>query len=272
MSTVIKSSILELQETLGAWRQQGQAIAFVPTMGGLHQGHLSLIKIAKENSDRVVVSIFVNPMQFAENEDFGEYPRTLGDDLSLLKELQVDCVFTPTAEMIYPDGLGLTIDVGKVGQILCGKTRPHFFNGVTQVVQRLFDIIEPDVAVFGQKDCQQLSIIKQFTSGVKILSGAIVREADGLAMSTRNQYLSVDERQIAPQLYRTLSQLHQGKLDLYMAKKQLQQYFKLDYLEILDANTLKQITDNTSKIAILCAVFLGSTRLIDNIIFRRENV
>ncbi|WXU00804.1 MAG: Pantothenate synthetase [Catillopecten margaritatus gill symbiont] len=261
-----------LQTTLNHWKNKGEKIAFVPTMGGLHQGHLSLIEIAKANADRVVVSIFVNPTQFAENEDFGDYPRTLERDLSLLEGLQVDCIFIPDAEMIYPDGLSSSVDVGEVGQILCGKTRPHFFNGVAQVVQRLFDIVRPDIAVFGQKDYQQLHIIQQRTSGIEILSGAIVREADGLAMSTRNQYLSAEERAVSTQLHKTLTQLQQGKLDLDGAKNQLQSYFKLDYLEMLDANTLKQITDNTSKIAILCAVFLGTTRLIDNIIFRREDV
>ncbi|SMN13930.1 Pantoate--beta-alanine ligase [Bathymodiolus heckerae thiotrophic gill symbiont] len=256
------------------WQNKGEKIAFVPTMGGLHQGHLSLIELAREKADRVVVSIFVNPTQFSEREDFADYPRTMVADLALLEKQKVDCVFTPNTEMIYPHGMDLKFDVGEIGQILCGKSRPHFFNGVVQVVERLFEMIRPAVAVFGQKDYQQLHIIKQFislgtTSKIEIIAGKIVREADGLAMSTRNQYLSVDERNIAPQLYKTLHQLRQGELDRKSASKQLQRYFKLDYLEILDANTLKQITDNTSKIAILCAVFLGSTRLIDNIIFKR---
>lgn len=261
----IINSVSEMQK----WQKKGKTIAFVATMGGLHEGHLSLVKLAQQKADRVVVSIFVNPMQFAAHEDFEDYPRILDSDLSLLKDLQVDCVFTPDTKTIYPNGLASTVDVGEIGQILCGKTRPHFFNGGVQVVRRLFDIIQPDISVFGQKDYQQLRIIKQFTSGVKILSGVIVREDNGLAMSTRNQYLSTDERKISGQLHKTLSQLQRGELDLESAKNQLQQAFKLDYLEMLDANTLKQITDNTSKIAILCAVFLGSTRLIDNIIFTK---
>lgn len=263
-------TIIDLQAQLNIWQGKSKSIAFVPTMGGLHQGHLSLIEIAKQNADKVVTSIFVNPTQFVAHEDFDDYPRTLDNDLSLLEERQVDYVFTPNTQIIYPDGLDSSVDVGELGQVLCGKTRPHFFNGVVQVVQRLFDIVQPNIAVFGQKDYQQLSIIKQFTTGVKILSGVIVREDDGLAMSTRNQYLSVDERKVAVQLYKTLNQLQQRKLDLKLATEQLQQHFKLDYLEMLDANTLKQITDNTSKIAILCAVFLNSTRLIDNIIFNRR--
>ncbi|MBA5249081.1 MAG: pantoate--beta-alanine ligase [Gammaproteobacteria bacterium] len=259
--------IISSVSVMKKWTEKAGSIAFVPTMGGLHQGHLSLIKLAKESADRAVVSVFVNPTQFAENEDFGDYPRTMDADLALLSGLGVDCVFVPEVEMVYPDGLGGEVDVGEIGQILCGKTRPHFFNGVIQVVRRLFEIVRPDVAVFGRKDYQQLHIIRQFTAGVEIISGGIVREGDGLAMSTRNQYLSVDERKVAVQLYQTLSQLQRGELDRQSAMGQLQVYFRLDYLEVLDANTLRKITDNTSKIAILCAVFLGSTRLIDNIIF-----
>ncbi len=268
----IFNTIPELQTTLNHWRDKGEKIAFVPTMGGLHQGHLSLIEIAKQKADRVVVSVFVNPTQFAEREDFGTYPRTMEEDLALLEAQGVDCVFTPSAEAIYPDGMTLDVDVGAIGQILCGQTRPHFFNGVVQVVRRLFEIVRPDVAVFGRKDYQQLHIIRRFTSGVEIVSGEIVRETDGLAMSTRNQYLSKGERKIAPQLHKILGQIERRELGVKSAAEQLQRYFKLDYLELLDANTLKKITDNTSKIAILCAVFLGPTRLIDNIIFRRENV
>ncbi|CAC9537314.1 Pantoate--beta-alanine ligase (EC 6.3.2.1) [uncultured Gammaproteobacteria bacterium] len=263
------NTITNLQSTLDDWRSKDQSIAFVPTMGGLHAGHLSLVTQASQAADKVVVSIFVNPAQFGEGEDFGDYPRTLEGDLSLLKELQVDCAFTPSIETIYPNGVHFGVEVGEIGQILCGKTRPHFFTGVVQVVGRLFDIIRPEVAVFGQKDYQQLHIIKRFSSGVKILSAPIVREKDGLAMSTRNQYLSANERKIAVQLRKTLLQLQKNELDLPAARKQLQQYFKLDYLVVLDANTLSKITNNTSKIAILCAVFLGSTRLIDNIIFNQ---
>lgn len=267
----VSNTIKELQLTLDYWRDKGDKVAFVPTMGGLHQGHLSLIDLAKKNADKVVVSIFVNPTQFAQHEDFGTYPRTIESDLTLLKAKGVGCVFTPDVGMIYPHGTKQDIDVGEVGQILCGKTRPHFFNSVVQVVRRLFDIICPDVAVFGEKDYQQLHIIKRFTSELEIIEAPIVRESDGLAMSTRNQYLSESERKIAPQLYKILVQIEKKELNKNSSIKQLQQYFKLDYLEILDANTLKQTTDNTRKIAILCAVFLGSIRLIDNIITNKDN-
>ncbi len=267
----IISSVSEVKK----WTKKVGSIAFIPTMGGLHQGHLSLIELAKENADRVVVSIFVNPTQFSENEDFGTYPRTMDADLSALELLQVDMVFTPNVDDIYPDNAVFNRDEftqdKNLFEILCGKSRPYFFYGVLQVVRRLFEIIHPDVAVFGQKDYQQLHIVKHFTSGVKIIGAPIVREHDGLAMSTRNQYLSASECKIAPQLHKTLVRIQQGELDVQSATKQLQRYFKLDYLELLDANTLKKITDNTSKIAILSAVYLNKIRLIDNIIFSKDD-
>jgi pantoate--beta-alanine ligase len=210
--------------------------------------------------------VFVNPAQFSENEDFDTYPRMIDEDLALLKAVKVDVVFVPAIEQIYPDGIDKAFNIGWMGQILCGRTRPHFFNGVVQVVKRLFEVVQPDVAVFGKKDYQQLQIIRQFTAGVEVVAGDIMREDNGLAMSTRNQYLSVEEREIAAKLHQTLLQLKSGELDKKSATAQLQQHFRLDYLEMLDANTLKKITDNTSKIVILCAVYLGKIRLIDNLI------
>ncbi|WP_428087246.1 pantoate--beta-alanine ligase [Candidatus Thioglobus sp.] len=266
----ICSTNQQIFDLVSAWKVAGKSIAFVPTMGGLHQGHLSLVEQAALKADKVIVSIFVNPAQFAQHEDFGEYPRDLNKDLTLLEALQVDCVFTPNIEMIYPEGIKSDVKVGAMGQILCGKTRPHFFDGVVQVVRRLFDIVKPDMAIFGKKDCQQLQIIKKFTSKVEIIGAPTVREHDGLAMSTRNQYLNKHERKIAPQLHKVLLRIEQGELDLESASKELQQHFKLDYLQMLDANTLKSVTGNSTQIAILCAVFLGSNRLIDNIIFNQE--
>jgi pantoate--beta-alanine ligase len=261
-----------LQTHLDIWRAETNIIAFVPTMGGLHEGHLSLIKLAKMRADKVVVSIFVNPAQFSKGEDFGDYPRTLDKDLALLKAQNVDCVFIPSVEDIYPDGKTKGVDVGEVGRILCGKTRGHFFGGVVRVVRILFDIVKPDRAIFGQKDYQQLYIIKRFTQNVDILSAPIVREKEGLAMSTRNQYLTNIEKNTASNLYKILQQVEQGDLDVPKAIKALSVFFEVDYLEILDAKTLKKITENTTQIAILCAVFLGKIRLIDNIIYRRKNV
>lgn len=266
--------IINSIDIMKKWHNKSNRVAFVPTMGGLHRGHLSLIELAKKNADKIVVSVFVNPTQFSENEDFSDYPRTFEKDLSLLEQYQVDVFFIPSVDDIYPDNKVFNQDEFSqdkdLFETLCGKTRPHFFYGVLQVVRRLFEIVQPDVAIFGQKDYQQLHVIKRFTSGVKIIESPIIRETNGLAMSTRNQYLSVNECKISTQLYKTLNQLKQGELDLNSATRKLQKYFKLDYLETLDANTLKKITDNTSKIAILCAVSLGSTRLIDNIIFNRK--
>lgn len=276
----IFNTITELQVTLQDWRNKGDKIAFVPTMGGLHVGHLSLVKLAKQNADRIIVSVFVNPTQFGENEDFDQYPNTLKEDVLQLKQHQVDGLFTPNVDQVYPQGLDSDIQAGEIGDILCGASRPGHFQGVAQVVHRLFEIVKPGVAIFGQKDFQQLQIITQMTDQyfpmIKILSQSTIRQKDGLAMSTRNQYLSNSERKIAPLLYQILLTAKQDYLNnisveilTNKAKHNLAENFRVDYLEVLDANTLKQITDNTSKIAILCAVFLGSTRLIDNIIFNQ---
>ena len=270
----------QMLDAVSTWKAQGKTIAFVPTMGGLHAGHLSLVHQAKANADKVVVSIFVNPTQFGKNEDFDHYPKTLEQDLTKLEACQVDAVFTPSKEQIYPNGYTSHVKAGSLAQGLCSKSRPGHFDGVVQVVHRLFEIITPNVAIFGQKDYQQLLVIRQMVKTlslpISILSGDIVREQSGLAMSTRNQYLSVDEKETALKLYQVLIQLKQAVLknqDLSVAihnsKATLSQDFKIEYLSVLDANTLKSITDNTSKIAILCAVFLGSTRLIDNIIFNQ---
>lgn len=274
------NTITALQNTLDDWRAKDRTIAFVPTMGGLHDGHLALVKLAKQKADKVVVSIFVNPTQFSENEDFDQYPNTFEQDVLLLERNQVDGLFSPSVEQIYPQGLDADIDIGEIGNILCGASRPGHFQGVVQVVNRLFDIVKPNLAVFGKKDYQQLLIIKQMVAqlslDVKIISHSIVREKDGLAMSTRNQYLSADERKVSPNLYRNLLELKREiqkgqaiNVAVKQARMQIKKNFKLDYIETLDANTLKQITDNTSEIAILCAIFIGSTRLIDNVIFRR---
>ena len=274
------TTIQSLQSTIDSWHLQGQHIAFVPTMGGLHDGHLALVELAKQKADKVVVSIFVNPTQFGENEDFGQYPNTFEQDNVLLEQHQVDGLFIPSIEQIYPQGLDSDIKVCEMGDILCGASRPGHFNGVVQVVHRLFEIVKPDMTIFGQKDYQQLLLITQMANQyfpeIKLLSQPTIREQDGLAMSTRNQYLSINERKVAPRLYQVLLQAKQDYLDntpvevlTNRAKNTLSEDFKVDYFEALDANTLKQITDNTSKIAILCAVFLESTRLIDNIIFNK---
>lgn len=259
----ICSKVNSLQEKIN-----NKTTAFVPTMGGLHAGHISLVNLAKSRANQVIVSIFVNPSQFAKGEDLKRYPNTIKKDIQLLQDAQVDILFLPSVEEIYPNGLGSDIHIGKIGNILCGASRKGHFKGVVQVVRRLFSIIKPDIAVFGKKDYQQLKIVEQYTSNVEIISGEIVRNKDGLAMSTRNLYLSNDELKIAQNLYKILKKIKQ-EMPLEQAVKELEKYFKVDYLVALDASNLEKINDTTKEIAILSAVFLANTRLIDNIIFRR---
>jgi len=272
-----------LKEYLNSCRQDGRSIALVPTMGGLHEGHLKLVDKAKECSDVVVVSVFVNPTQFAENEDFEAYPKTLSEDKKLLEAIKADAMFTPLDNEIYPDGSSQDYDVGEMGKILCGISRPIHFNGVAQVVARLFDIIKPDYAVFGEKDYQQLLIINSLVErqgiATTIVSILTVRESDGLAMSTRNNYLSSEDRVNAPLFYQQLVDTKaaiQSGTDISSATEQavdaLSAVFDVEYVEVLNANNLTQITTSSRKIIIISAVKLGETRLIDNIVFRRSDV
>lgn len=276
----VLTTIESLQELLKGWRSDNQTVSLVPTMGGLHEGHLSLVRMANKNSDKTLVSIYLNPTQFGKGEDFDSYPRTIDADLGALENCQADAVFVPETEQMYPESWSFDYQVGDIGKILCGITRPHFFVGVAQAVYRLLEIVEPEIAVFGQKDYQQLFIIKKMVRdmslGVQILSHSTVRESDGLAMSTRNNYLNSEEKAIAPELFRILEKAKKGYLSSITVEslrvdihKSINQHFELEYAEIIDANNLKQITDNTTEIAILCAVSLGPTRLIDNIIFWR---
>ena len=272
-----------LEEYLNSCREDGQSIALVPTMGGLHEGHLKLIDKAKECSDMVVVSVFVNPTQFAENEDFEAYPKTLSEDKTFLEAVKVDAMFVPLDNQIYPDGSSQDYDVGEMGKILCGISRPIHFNGVAQVVARLFGIVKPDYAVFGEKDYQQLLIINSLVErqGIKttIVSVPTVRESDGLAISTRNNYLSLEDRANAPLFYQQLVDTKaaiQSGTDISSATEQavdaLSNIFDVEYVEVLNANNLTQITTSSSEIIIISAVRLGETRLIDNIVFRRSDV
>jgi pantoate--beta-alanine ligase len=272
-----------LEEYLNSCREDGRSIALVPTMGGLHEGHLKLIDKAKECSDMVVASVFVNPTQFAENEDFEAYPKTLLEDKILLEAIKVDTMFVPLDNEVYPDGSSQDYDVGEMGKILCGISRPIHFNGVAQVVARLFDIVKPDYAVFGEKDYQQLLIINSLVErqGIKttIVSVPTVRESDGLAMSTRNNYLSSEDRANAPLFYQQLVATKasiQNGTDILSATEQAEDalgaVFDVEYIEVLNANNLTQITTSSSKIIIISAVRLRETRLIDNIVFRRSHV
>ena len=272
-----------LEEYLNSCREDGRSIALVPTMGGLHEGHLKLIDKAKECSDMVVVSVFVNPTQFAENEDFEAYPKTLSEDKKLLEAIKVEAMFVPLDNEVYPDGSSQDYDVGEMGKILCGISRPIHFNGVAQVVARLFDIVKPDYAVFGEKDYQQLLIINSLVErqGIKttIVSVPTLRESDGLAMSTRNNYLSSEDRANASLFYQQLVATKasiQNGTDIPSATEQagdaLGAVFDVEYIEVLNANNLTQITTSSRKIIIISTVRLGETRLIDNIVFRRSHV
>jgi pantoate--beta-alanine ligase len=248
-------------------------------MGALHPGHLSLIDIARTHAECVIVSIFVNPAQFAPHEDFDAYPRQEKSDLALLESKGVDIVYLPTAEQIYPSGVDQIFSVGSIGTILEGKPRPHFFAGVGQVVLKLLEQTQADVAVFGEKDFQQLTIIKQlirqYSVSTTIIGAPVLREKDGLAMSSRNVYLSTSERKIAPLFFSVLCSIKDSLLnggDLQFLLKQAEVtllnagFDSIDYIEVCDARTLEQWKGDVNHPArILGAVRLGTTRLIDNI-------
>lgn len=271
----------ELRETLGEWRRSGDHIALVPTMGNLHEGHLSLVSLAREHAERVVVSIFVNPTQFGDGEDFDQYPRTLERDKRLLKKLKADAVFAPDVETMYPFGIdnATSVTVPVLTADFCGAIRPGHFDGVTSVVSRLFSIVQPDVALFGQKDFQQQLVIRRLVDDlrlpIQIISGPTVREADGLALSSRNQYLSEVERAIAPTLYSVLQRV--GK-DLQSGKRNYEELerqglddlreagFDPEYVGIRRAENLKLPDRDCDEIVVLGAARLGTARLIDNII------
>ena len=273
----------DLNLFLESEREKNNYIALVPTMGGLHDGHLSLVAKAKNLAEIVVVSIFVNPTQFARGEDFDDYPNTFENDKFLLESKKIDVLFIPSKEEIYPHGTESDYKVGAIGQILCGAFRPSHFDGVAQVVKRFFEIVKPNYAVFGEKDFQQLLIIKSLVKNlhldIKIDSMPTQREHDGLAMSTRNQYLSDIDRERAPHFYSVLSAIRDLILDgkeISEAREvginSLNKSFEVEYFEVLNANNLTQIETKTSEIIIISAIRFGGTRLIDNLVFRRKNV
>ncbi|AZZ99491.1 pantoate--beta-alanine ligase [Pseudoalteromonas sp. R3] len=274
------TEIKSLRSQIKAWRQQGQSIAFVPTMGNLHQGHFSLVEKAKTLADKVVVSIFVNPMQFGANEDLDNYPRTLTQDKQGLAELDTDIVFTPSVEAIYPNGLDTQsyVDVPGVSEGYCGGSRSGHFRGVATVVTKLFNLVQPDFACFGEKDYQQLQVIKtmvrDLSMPIEIIGVPTQREISGLAMSSRNGYLSEQEKDTAKILYQTLNdtaqQLTQGARDFaaleQAAKSTLEAAgLKPDYFSIAQRDSLKPATLEDSEFVILAAAYLNQVRLIDNI-------
>ena len=273
------TSLSILRDTVRRWRSVGERVALVPTMGALHAGHLALVAAAKTHAERVVVSIFVNPTQFGPNEDFSRYPRPLARDLELLREAGADAAWLPTVGDMYPDGFATSIRVAGVSEGLCGAARPGHFDGVATVVAKLLLQVAPDVALFGEKDYQQLCVIKRLVSDLNIntsvLGVPIVRDVNGLALSSRNQYLSETERAVAPKLYAVLRELAgrmvsmsgpvQGMLDQAKHELLAAGFDRVDYLELRAADTLVPLAEYASPARLLIAAWLGKTRLIDNI-------
>ena len=270
-------TVRDIRSLVAPWRQAGGRIALVPTMGALHEGHLSLVRQARQQAERVVVSIFVNPAQFAPHEDFSSYPRQLQRDLDLLQTVGIDAVFTPDAAVMYPAGFATTISMtGPAAAGLEDASRPVFFNGVATVVAKLLVQVAPDLAIFGEKDFQQLAVLKRLALDldlpVAVQGGPTMREADGLAMSSRNVYLSEPERAIAPALHHVLQNIKAGVAArqavsplIATAKTELEQAgFKMDYLVLRDAVTLGEWHGQLQG-RLLVAAWLGKTRLIDNI-------
>ncbi len=267
-------SVAELRAETKTWKTDGAKIGFVPTMGALHAGHLDLVKRAKAVADKVVVSIFVNPLQFAPTEDLDRYPRDEAGDVAKLESAGCDLVYLPTVDVLYPQGFVSRIEMSGPAQGLETDFRPQFFSGVATVVMKLFHQVGPDVAVFGEKDFQQLAVIRamvrDFDLPIDIIGAPTVREADGLALSSRNAYLSPDERAAAPELQRQLQVIAQSdtlEAAIEQAKAALTQvgFGKIDYIALRDADTLGALTDATRAKRLLAALWLGKTRLIDNI-------
>lgn len=278
MQTV--ESIKALREHRREWRQQGKRVGFVPTMGNLHDGHLKLVKKAVETCDVVIASIFVNPLQFGQNEDLATYPRTLAEDKKKLTAQGADLLFLPTIEEMYPRGLEQQtfVEVPGISSIICGASRPGHFRGVATVVCKLFNMVQPDCAFFGQKDYQQLQVIRlmarDLSMDIDIQGVPTQRATDGLALSSRNGYLNDEQRKLAPMLYKTMQNvaesLRQGDTNLMQLSKsavdKLSQYgFKPDYIEIRNGETLQAATSDDNHLVILAAAYLGTTRLIDNL-------
>jgi pantoate--beta-alanine ligase len=276
----IITRIADLRAIVRGWRMAGESIAFVPTMGNLHAGHASLIGAAHHHGRRVVASVFVNPLQFGPNEDYHAYPRTPEDDSSLLTEQGVDVLFLPTVAEMYPLGsAGSTIvDVPDLSGILCGAVRPGHFQGVATVVVKLLNLVQPDVGIFGEKDYQQLTIIKRSVEDlclpVRIVGAPTVRAEDGLALSSRNRYLSPEERAIAPTVYRSLDRarrrLETGDTDIAAIEQEglgtlRAAGFRPDYFEVRMAGTLLRPSGRNADVVVLTAARLGRARLIDNV-------
>ena len=278
----VVNTVFELREAIKAWRLEGESVAFVPTMGNLHAGHLQLVSMAKKNADRVVVSIFVNPTQFGVGEDFETYPRTECEDQEKLEAGNVDLLFQPSVADIYRPDAKTTVTVTGLSDLYCGASRPGHFSGVATIVCKLFNIVQPNIAFFGLKDYQQLTVIKTMVMDLNIpveIAGVdTVREPSGLAMSSRNGYLTGDEKRVAPKLYHSLcvarDTILAGNQDYAVIEQQalrfLQQSgFQPDYFSVCRSSDLKKAAAEDADLILLAAVKLGKTRLIDNICFSR---
>jgi pantoate--beta-alanine ligase len=274
-----------MQETAENLRAAGEKIGFVPTMGFLHEGHLSLIQLARNNCDILIVSIYVNPTQFAPNEDFDSYPRDFFRDEKLCRQENVDILFYPDDSEMYPKDFRTYVFTEELSRTMCGISRPDHFRGVTTIVSKLFHIVKPHIAVFGQKDAQQVLIIRRMAEDLdfdtEILTGPIIREKDGLALSSRNKYLSAPERAQASSLYKSLllasELIRQGERDPKVIKNEMKKLLdesdmiRTDYIEIVEYNLLKPVTVITEGVLIALAVYIGGVRLIDNILVKKLN-
>lgn len=281
---IVVETIDKIREAVKGLQSEGKKVAFVPTMGALHNGHLSLFRLAKKHADEVVVSIYVNPEQFGPNEDFGNYPRNLERDLTFCKKEGISVVFTPSDEIMYGKGKKfLSIEIKELNDYLDGGSRPGYFQGIALVVNKLFNIIGPDVAVFGQKDYQQFQIIhqmvKEFNHDLELVMAPIERAEDGLALSSRNVYLSKEERTLAPLLYnkmkKAVSEIQGGLMEPDSLLKEQQEEleekgFKNDYFNVFSMTKMAPVSQlqKGGTYLLAGAVYLGKTRLIDNIIFK----
>jgi pantoate--beta-alanine ligase len=268
----------DLDAALRPWRETGQRIALVPTMGALHAGHMALIEAAREEADRVVASIFVNPLQFGPGEDLDRYPRQEAEDAALLEHQGCDLLWVPTAEQLYPPSFATTVSVAGVSERWDGASRPGHFDGVATVVAKLFTSVRPDMAFFGEKDFQQLAVIRRMEAdlglGISVRAVPTVRDADGLALSSRNAYLSADERDRALALPRALEEARQAILGgepveavLAPARQQLSDagFSRIDYFALVDSATLEPVEKPAGEMRLIAAAVIGTTRLIDNI-------
>jgi pantoate--beta-alanine ligase len=275
--TVVRT-VAELRKVTAGWRRAGNTIALVPTMGALHGGHLSLVELAGINADKIVVSIFVNPTQFAPNEDLARYPRDEAGDLKKLATAGADLVWSPRVAEMYPESFSTGVKAGSAAKDLEGAFRPHHFDGVATVCCKLFNQVAPDVAIFGEKDFQQLAVLRQLVRDLnmplKLIAAPIKREADGLALSTRNTYLSEAERAIAPTLFKVISDVAKkvaagGPIEAVTSEASAELmaagFRKVDYVEVRDAETLEPAGKDRGRLRVLAAAWLGQTRLIDNV-------